>query len=84
MKKVVAFVGAVALGLSLASALALAKAPWKKDLGVENCAVCHKEDKKAPNPENKLWKASQEWVGKAKAAGKTCNDCHQGKLKPAK
>jgi mono/diheme cytochrome c family protein len=88
MKKIVLFAGVVAV-VAAVSGLAFAKAPWKKDLGAENCAVCHLEDKKAPNPDNKLWKAAKEWNDKTKAGsadtkGKSCADCHQGKMKPPK
>lgn len=79
-----------ALGLGLGSAGA--KLSFKKDLGIDKCTECHAEgaDKKAANPGNALWKTAKEHADKLKAkqgdyAGKaTCNDCHQGKRKPAK
>jgi hypothetical protein len=88
MKKVALFAGVVGIVLAV-SGFAFAKAPWKKDLGAENCAVCHLEDKKAQNPDNKLWKSAKDMAakvteGKGDFAGKTCADCHKGKMKPAK
>jgi mono/diheme cytochrome c family protein len=89
VKKIALFVGVAVMALGIGMGTASAKAPWKKDLGVENCAVCHLDEKKAENPSNKLWKASKDMNDKVKAgkgefAGKTCGDCHKGALKPAK
>jgi mono/diheme cytochrome c family protein len=90
MKKFVTFVGAMVLVLGFVSGMAFARPAYKKDLGAENCATCHLEDKKAPNPANKDYKVSKEMAdkmkeGKGAFAGKTaCADCHKGQMKPAK
>ncbi len=82
MKKVVLFVGVAIMALSIGMSAAMAKPAWKKDLGVENCAVCHLEDKKAPNESNKMWKASKDMAAKNK--DKPCVECHKGQVKPPK
>ncbi len=90
MSKKLVFVGAAFLVVGLASSLAISKPGYKKDLGAESCATCHVDDKKAPNPSNKLWKSAQDMAEKTKAgkgefAGKAgCADCHKGQMKPAK
>ena len=89
MKKLVAFVGAAVFALVVTSGIALAKPSWKKDVGAENCATCHLDDKKAANPGNKTWKAAKDMAdkvaaGKGEFAGKSCGDCHKGQMKPPK
>ena len=85
--------GLVALfSLGLGLGPATAKMAYKKELGIEKCTVCHADgaDKKAPNPDNVMWKTAKEHADKLKGAqgdyaGKhTCDDCHHGKQKPAK
>ncbi len=90
MKKFLMFVGAAVLVMGFVSGMAFGRPAYKKDLGAENCAVCHLDDKKAPNAANKEWKTAKEMAdklkeGKGTFAGKTaCADCHKGQMKPAK
>lgn len=79
---IVAAMAVLALGVGVAGA----KPAWKKAVGA-SCAECHVADKKAPNPDNKLWKASKDMedqTKKGKYGTKSCADCHQGALKPPK
>jgi mono/diheme cytochrome c family protein len=72
--------------LALGAGVAGAKPAWKKATGA-SCAECHVDDKKAANPGNKLWKAAKDMEDQTKAGKygtKSCNDCHQGALKPPK
>jgi hypothetical protein len=71
MKKIVLFASLLGLFVFGGIRFASAKAPWKRDLGIENCNACHVE--------GKLKDGKGDYAGK-----KTCNDCHQGKQKPAK
>lgn len=80
------------MGIFLFGTVASGKPPYKKELGAANCNVCHAEgkEKKEPNPDNKLWSEAKKHADKLKegkgeyAGKKTCNDCHQGKMKPEK
>ena len=88
MRKLVSIVLAVAV--AVAAGAALGRPAFKKDLGLENCDVCHLAEKKAQNTGNKLWVTAKEHAAKLKAgtgdyAGKTaCADCHKGHQKPPK
>jgi mono/diheme cytochrome c family protein len=90
MKKLLVLGCAVIAVAMLGLGVAGAKPVWKKDLGVANCAACHLEDKKAANPDNKLWAVGKDHAAKMKEgkgafAGKTvCADCHKGATKPPK
>ncbi len=79
----------IAVGLFLLlGTTAFAKPDFAKATGYK-CADCHVAGKfKEPNPDNKLWATAKKFADQIKenkgpAAGKTCNDCHQGQHKPA-
>ncbi len=79
---------AVALFL-FASSAAFAKPEFAKATGYK-CADCHVAGKfKEPNPDNKLWAVAKHYSdaiakNEGPAAGKQCNDCHQGQHTPPK
>lgn len=79
----------IALALISLSAPTFAKAPYKKALGVADCAVCHvKGDFKKANDASPLYKKAKLHSdnianGVEGFKGKTCNDCHNGSQKPA-
>ena len=94
MKKFLVLAVTVLFCSAVGVQLAGGKPPFKTALGVANCNVCHADaDKKvAPTEPDrlKLYNSAKDMVAKMKAGegdykGKTaCNDCHQGKQKPAK
>ncbi len=80
---------AVALLLLMSSA-AFAKMEFAKATGYK-CTDCHVSmaKTKEPNPDNKLWATAKKYSdqiakNEGPAAGKTCNDCHQGQHVPPK
>ncbi len=80
---------AVALFLFISS-VAFAKPDYAKATGYK-CLDCHValNKTKDPNPDNKLWATAKKYADQIKdnqgpAAGKTCNDCHQGQHTPPK
>ncbi len=81
---------AIVAGLCLLlSTAAIAKPEFAKATGYK-CADCHVAGKfKEPNPDNKLWSVAKHYsdaIAKKEgpAAGKQCNDCHQGQHTPPK